>query len=223
MIISEQKPLEEILALVREYSRIFLVGCGDCATICNSGSDVQLREMRDKLHEQGKTVTGMCVPDSTCIAAKLKTATAAHLALLRGSDAILVFSCGLGVQSVRDNDRFGLAVLPGCDTTAGALLDNKGNLLEKCAMCGQCVLGQTFGICPVALCPKGLLNGPCGGMKNGNCELNNNQECAWAVIYKEAQKRNRLDTLKKVQPPRNYKKAVRPHKLVLNKADIQKK
>ena len=36
--------------------------------------------------------------------------------------------------------------------------------------------------------------------------------------YKEAQKRNRLDSLKTVQAPRNYKKSVKPHKLVINKA-----
>lgn len=218
MIVSEQKTFDEILEMLRNYTKIFVVGCGDCATMCNSGGEKEAKLLLGELEKSGKTVTGFCVPDSTCVAAKLKTSLAKHLGDLKRSEAVVVLSCGLGVQSVKDNDRFGLAVVPGCDTTSAAVSDGKGNFIEKCAMCGQCVLDRTFGICPVTLCPKGLLNGPCGGMKNGYCEVDREQECAWAMIYNEARKKNDLGALKKVQEPKNYKKAVKPHKLMADKA-----
>jgi hypothetical protein len=49
-------------------------------------------------------------------------------------------------------------------------------------MCGDCVLDKTAGICPVTTCPKGLLNGPCGGMWNGMCEVLTDHECAHVKI-----------------------------------------
>jgi ferredoxin len=216
MIITEQKPLDEIIESLGGKTKIFLVGCGDCATACKTGGEAQAQQMKALLEEKGKTVTGSCIPDATCVAAKLKTAMAQQMQALRQSEAVIVLSCGLGLQSFRDNDRLKLFAVPGCNTLSGAVLDSQGNLWEKCAMCGQCVLGKTFGICPVALCSKGLLNGPCGGMNKGKCELDAERDCAWVLIYKEAEKRQSLDALKKMQPPRNHKKAMRPHSLVIN-------
>jgi hypothetical protein len=215
MIITEQKLFPEILRSLEKYARVFLVGCGDCATACNTGGQAQLDAMKKSLEEQGKTVTGMCIPDAVCVAAKLKISTAKQMQAMRQADAVLVLACGLGVQSFKDNDRLNLPVFPGCNTMSGAVLDSQGNLWEKCAMCGQCVLGETCGICPVALCSKGLLNGPCGGMNKGKCELDANRDCAWVLIYKEAEKKHALDTLKRIQPARDHKKAMKPHGLIV--------
>jgi ferredoxin len=221
MIITEQKPIAEILESLKGLSKIFLVGCGDCATACKTGGESQLLEIQEQLQKQGMTVVGTCIPDAACVAAKLKTSTAKQMQALRQAEAVLIFSCGLGVQSFKDNDRLNLKVLPGCNTLSGAVLDSQGNLWEKCAMCGQCVLGVTAGICPIALCSKGLLNGPCGGMNKGKCELDPERDCAWVLIYKEAQKKNALHAVKKIQPPRDHKKAMKPHKLVVNQAVSQ--
>lgn len=221
MIITEQKSVAEILESLKGFSKIFLVGCGDCATACKTGGEIQLLAIQEQLQQQGMTVVGTCIPDAACVAAKLKTATAKQMQALRQADAVLIFSCGLGVQSFKDNDRLNLRVLPGCNTLSGAVLDSQGNLWEKCAMCGQCVLGVTAGICPIALCSKGLLNGPCGGMNKGKCELDPDRDCAWVLIYKEAQKKNSLDAVKKIQPPRDHKKAMKPHKLTVNQAVSQ--
>jgi len=218
VIITEQKPLAEILESLAGAAKIFLVGCGDCATSCHTGGEAQVLQLKKLLEAQGKTVVGVCIPDAACVAAKLKLAAVKHMQSMRQADAVVVLSCGLGVQSFKDNDRLGLPVFPGCDTLGGAVLDGQGNLWEKCAMCGQCVLGKTFGICPVALCPKGMLNGPCGGMNKGKCELDPDRDCVWALIYKEAQKKNSLDVFKKIQPPRDHKKALKPHKLIVNQA-----
>ena len=182
MIITEQKPLTEILESLKGLTKVFLVGCGECATTCKTGGQPELLKMKEQLEVQGKTVTGMCVPNAPCIAAQIKTEFAKNLKALREAEAILVLACGLGIQSAKDNDRLGLVVLPGCNTMFGAVLDAQGNFYEKCSMCGECVLDITGGICPITLCPKGLLNGPCGGMNKGKCEVDNEKDCAWGLI-----------------------------------------
>ncbi|MCX5704008.1 MAG: methylenetetrahydrofolate reductase C-terminal domain-containing protein, partial [Candidatus Omnitrophica bacterium] len=162
MIITEQKPIAEIIDSLKGYTKIFLVGCGECAATCKTGGEPELAKMKQLLEEQGKTIVGQCMPSAPCVAAKIKTELAKNMKALREAEAILVLACGLGVQSVKDNDRLGLTVLPCCNTLFGAVLDSQGNFYEKCSMCGECVLDITGGICPITLCAKGLLNGPCG-------------------------------------------------------------
>lgn len=215
MIISQLKPLDELLSSLKEYKKIFLVGCGECATTCKTGGEEEVLKMRQDLEEEGKIITGSCIPSAPCVAAKLKTELAKNLKALRQSEAVLVLACGLGVQSFKDNDRLNLAVLPACDTLFGAVMDAQGNFFEKCSMCSECVLGQTAGICPVTLCPKGLLNGPCGGMNKGKCEVDNQRDCAWVLIYQELEKNKKLESLKEVRAPKDFKKLIRPHKLIM--------
>jgi ferredoxin len=217
MIITEQKPLKEILEALKDYNKIFLIGCGECATTCKTGGEDELKKMKTQLEEQGKTVLGMCIPGAPCVASQVKTELAKNMKALREAEAILVLACGLGAQSVKDNDRLGLVVLPACNTLFGAVMDAQGNFYEKCSMCGECVLDITAGICPITLCPKGLLNGPCGGMDKGKCEVDKDRDCAWVLIYKELEKRKKIDTLKKVQEPKDFKKATKPHKLIIAK------
>jgi ferredoxin len=217
MIISEPKPFAELIDSLKEYRKIFLVGCGDCATACKSGGEPELLEMKKQLEAQGKTVVGMCIPKTACVSAKLKTELAKNMKVLREAQVILVLACGLGAQSVKDNDRLGLLILPANNTVFGAVMDASGNFQEKCSLCGNCVLELTAGICPITLCPKGLLNGPCGGMNKGKCELDNERDCAWVLIFREAEKREKLPTFKKINHPRDFQKTTKPHKLVLSK------
>lgn len=215
MIITEQKLLEQILENLKGYTKIFLVGCGECATTCKTGGKDQLLKMKEELEKQGKTVLGTCIPDAPCVASQIKTEFAKNMKALRQTEAILVLACGLGVQSVKDNDRLGLVVLPACNTLFGAVMDSQGNFLEKCSMCGECVLDITAGICPITLCPKGLLNGPCGGVDKGKCEVDKDKDCAWVLIYKELEKRKKLGQFKKIQAPKDFKKITKPHKLIM--------
>ena len=217
MIITEQKPLKEILETLKDYNKLFLVGCGECATTCKTGGEDELAKMKAELEKQGKSVLGMCIPGAPCVASQVKTELAKNMKALREAEAILVLACGLGVQSVKDNDRLGLVVLPACNTLFGAVMDAQGNFYEKCSMCGECVLDITGGICPITLCPKGLLNGPCGGVDKGKCEVDKEKDCAWVLIYKELEKRGKLDTLKKVQPAKDFKKITKPRKLMMAK------
>jgi len=219
MIITEQKSLEEILGSLKNYSKVFLVGCGECSTTCKTGGKEELENLKLALESRGKIILGSAIPDAPCLASKIKTELAKNMKLLKEAEAILVLSCGLGVQSVKDNDRVGLAVLPGCNTLCGAVMDAAGNFYEKCSMCGDCVLAVTGGICPVTLCPKGLLNGPCGGMNKGKCEVDKERDCAWVAIYQELDKRKCLEEFKKIQSPKDFKKTLKPRKLILVKKD----
>lgn len=217
MIVTEQKPIEKILDSLKDYQKIFLVGCGECATTCKTGGEPELLAMKKLLEEQGKTVLGMCIPPAPCVASQIKTELAKNMKALRETEAMLVLACGLGVQSVKDNDRLGLTVLPSCNTMFGAVMDAQGNFYEKCSMCAECVLDVTGGICPITLCAKGLLNGPCGGMNKGKCEVDQEKDCAWVLIYKELSKKNKLGRFKEIQGPKDFKKSGKPHKLIVVK------
>lgn len=217
MIVTEEKPIQEIMDSLKGYNKIFLVGCGECATTCKTGGKDELIKIQQELEKQGKIIVGSCIPDAPCVASQIKTEFAKNMKALREAEVILVLACGLGVQSVKDNDRLGLLVLPACNTLFGAVMDAQGNFYEKCSMCGECVLDITGGICPITLCPKGLLNGPCGGVDKGKCEVDKDKDCAWVLIYKELEKRKKLDTLRKVQAPKDFKKATKPRNLIMAK------
>jgi len=217
MVITERKPIQSIIDSLENYSKIFIVGCGECATACNTGGEPEVAKMKKDLEAAGKTLTGSCIPSAPCTAASLKSEAAKNLKALKESDAVLVLACGLGVQSFKDNDRLNLPVFPALNTIFGAVMDAKGNFYEKCSMCGECILDKTGGICPVTLCPKGLLNGPCGGMNKGKCEVDKDQDCAWVLIYKELEKNKKLDSLKEIRAPQDFKKSGKPRKLIMTK------
>ena len=135
---------------------------------------------------------------------------------LKGYPGYLSFVLRLGVQSVKENDRFGLDVLPALNSMFGTLMDAKGNFHEVCSNCGDCVLDQTGCICPITRCPKGLLNGPCGGVMKGKCEVDRARDCAWILIYKELEKKGQLDKMKALSQAKDYGKAGKPHKVLVN-------
>ncbi|MEK6568197.1 MAG: hypothetical protein AABZ27_05645, partial [Candidatus Omnitrophota bacterium] len=108
MIVTQRKPLEEILSILKDQNKVFLVGCGECSTTCHTGGEKEVLEMKQLLEAQGKKVTGWVIPNAPCIAAQTKTAFAQNMPALKDAQAILVMSCGLGVQSVKENDRLKL-------------------------------------------------------------------------------------------------------------------
>lgn len=213
MIITEQKPIAEIIDSLKGYVKIFLIGCGECSTTCKTGGEAEIAKMKEALEQAGKLVLGSCIPEAPCIASKVKTELAKNIKPLREAEAVLVLACGLGAQSIKDNDRIGLPIVPACNTLCGALMDAGGNFQEKCSMCAECILANTGGICPVTLCAKGLLNGPCGGMNKGKCETDQEKDCAWILIYKELEKRKKSDELKKIHAPKDFKKALKPRRI----------
>jgi len=218
MIISETKPVVQIIDSLKGYTRIFLVGCGECAATCKTGGEPELAKMKEVLEAAGKRIVGMCMPSAPCVASQVKAEFAKNMKSLREAEAVLVLACGLGAQSVKDNDRLGLAVLPALNSVFSAVMDAKGDFLEKCSFCGECILDKTAGICPVTLCPKALMNGPCGGANKGKCEVDKDIDCAWVLIYKELEKKKKLGDLLEIQKPRDFKKQTKPHRLVTSKS-----
>ncbi len=210
MIITKQKSPESILKMLEAKSKVFIVGCGDCAATCKTGGEPEVKAMAEFLKSHGKTVTATVVPDVTCVTAQAKIAFAKNRDALKDSDCLLVFACGSGIQCIKENDRLNLDVLPGCDSLFASLIDKDGSFQEVCSTCGACVLDLTEGICPVTRCSKGLLNGPCGGQNKGKCEVDRNRDCAWILIYKRMKEKGALDLLKKRMPARNYKKSEKP-------------
>ncbi len=205
MIISQQKPIEEILGYLEGESNIFLLGCKGCAEACETGGEKQVLQMKETLTKEGKNITGTCVIDFLCDKALAKTRLFAHEGKIGKADSILFMTCGIGVQATS-------AVLPkvchpACNTISvgGARGEWRGE--ERCNECGDCLLDMTGGICPLTACTKGLINGPCGGSKDGKCEFEPDvRDCGWMLIYERLKKLNKLDNLKKIIEPKDYAK-----------------
>jgi len=214
MIVTQRKPLEEILNILKDQNKVFLIGCGECSTTCHTGGEKEVLEMKQFLEAQGKKVTGWVIPNAPCIAAQTKTAFAQNMPALKDTQAILVMSCGLGVQSVKENDRLKLEVFPALNSMFGTLMDSKGSFYEVCSNCGECVLDKTGCICPITRCSKGLLNGPCGGVIKGKCEVDRERDCAWVLIYKELERKGQLDKMRALSAPKDYSKTTKPHKVL---------
>ncbi len=216
MIVTEKKPFEEILEALKGKKKIFIIGCGECATTCKTGGEREVLWIKGELEKEGKVVTGWAIPDAPCISAQTRMAFAKNRASIEESEAFLVLACGLGAQSVQENDRIQRPTYIGLNTIFGSILDKSGLVLfERCAMCAECVLNLTGGICPISRCPKGLLNGPCGGTKGGKCEVDRNKDCAWLLIYKRHKELGTLDNMKVSRPPKDYSKLTRPHEIVI--------
>jgi ferredoxin len=212
MIISEQKPFPEILKSLEGEQRIFLVGCKGCAEACHTGGEAQVLEMREKLEKEGKTVTGYTVVDFLCDKALNKFRLSAHEKEISSADSILVMTCGLGIQATaKVVDKI---THPACNTinVGGARGEWRGE--ERCLECGDCVLDYTAGICPLTACTKSLINGPCGGAKNGKCEFEPDvRDCGWHLIYERLKKLNQLDKMRIVLSAKDWSKMRPPPRL----------
>jgi ferredoxin len=212
MIVTEQKPIGEIIEKLKGEKNVFLIGCGECSTTCKTGGEKELIRMKETLTALGINVTGAIIPKAPCVASQVIGGLAKYRKELEGSDSILVMACGLGIQSVKENLRQKKEVHAACNTLFMSTLDRTGNiLLERCSACGNCVLDLTGGICPVTRCPKGLLNGPCGGMNKGKCEVDKDKDCTWVLIYNELKGKGGLSDMRKIQSPRDYSKSIKPH------------
>ena len=218
MIVAEQKSLDEIKTLIGDAERVLVVGCGTCVTVCFAGGAREAAivaaslRMATKLDGNGKDVTDVTA-QRQCeweyldeIAEQIDKA-----------DVVLSLGCGIGVQAIAEHfpNKW---VVPGLNTSFMGLPTEQGVWAERCAACGDCVLGLTGGICPIARCSKSLLNGPCGGSEGGHCEINPDIPCAWQLIYDRLSAMGKLDLLMEIQPPKNWKTARDggPRKIVRN-------
>lgn len=214
MTATEQKAREEILELLQNAQAIFIVGCGDCATLCQTGGETEVAEMTQFLQEQGKIVTGSVIPDSTCQVLDVARLLRQNKEALAAAEAVLVLCCGAGVQSVVENVK-DKPVHPGCNTLFLADTLRLGNLHEWCSACGECIIDEYGGICPVTRCPKGQLNGPCGGTDEGKCEVDSEQDCVWTLIYKRLENvpgKEKIESF--LAKPKDFQKSKHPRRRI---------
>ena len=205
--ITSQKPFDEIKEQLADFDRLFIIGCGTCTTMTETGGIDQVLEMKDKLQELGKRVSGWTVIPTACDE-MTETAMKENSKAIETAGCILAMPCALGVH--RMSLYIDRPVIPALDTLFIAVEDTPGYFHEVCAQCGQCVLGETAGICPITACHKGLVNGPCGGTNNGKCEVDKEKDCAWTLIYQRLRDQGRLDFMRKYYPPRNFQVVPRP-------------
>jgi ferredoxin len=212
--ITKQKPFDELKQQLDRFDRIFIIGCGTCATMTRTGGTEEVLAMSKSLQELGKLVTGSIVIPTACDEIT-EAALSENNGAIKTSNCILVMACALGVHRV--NSYIEKPVIPALDTIFIGIEDSPGDFHEVCMQCGQCILGDMAGICPLTACHKGLLNGPCGGTNDGKCEVDKEKDCAWTMIYQRLSNQGRLDVMRKYQPPKNYQVVPRPRitKLVL--------
>jgi len=204
MIIAEQKSLDEIKGLLAEARKVLIVGCGTCVTVCFAGGEREasvlgsLLRMSSRLDGASRAVADVTV-QRQCEWEYLDTIGER----VAEADVVLSLGCGVGVQALAEH--FPAAVVvPGLNTKFMGLPLEQGVWAERCAACGQCLLGLTGGICPIARCSKQLLNGPCGGSSQGKCEVNPEIECAWQLIYDKLSAQGRLNLLMEINPPKDW-------------------
>ena len=205
--ITKQKSVEEIEQELGGFDRIYIVGCGTCATMTKTGGREEVLKMKEHLQELGKLVTGCTVIPTACDE-MTEVAIKENIGAIENANCILVMACALGVHKL--TTYIDKPVIPALDTLFIGIEDSPGCFQEVCAQCGQCILGQTAGICPLTACHKGLLNGPCGGTNDGKCEVDKEKDCAWTLIYQRLEAQGRLDLMRKQQAPRDYNIVLRP-------------
>jgi ferredoxin len=199
--VTKQKPLEEILPSLGKAKKVFLIGCGTCATICHTGGKAEVLAMKEKLEAEGKKVTGWMVIPTACDELT-REALAQNAEAVESADAILVMSCAFGVQTVTMySDK---PVYPALNTLFVGKEETPGHFIEVCMQCGNCVLATTVGICPLVRCAKSLLNGPCGGSVDGKCEVSPDTPCAWQLIYDRLKALGQLDKMEEIVPVRDW-------------------
>lgn len=218
---ADKKPVEEIIEHIKDKDRILILGCNECVTVCEAGGKKEVAVLASTLRmyflNQGqqkqideRTLERQCDHE--------------YLEEIRDSadtyDAIVSLACGVGVQFTAET-YMQLPVYPGVDTKFLGVTEERGVWTERCQACGQCILAETAGICPVSRCAKRLLNGPCGGATQGHCEINPELPCAWQLIIDRLKALDRLDDYAKLTPIKDWstERAGGPRKVV--REDVQ--
>jgi ferredoxin len=210
--ITRRKSEDDINRLLKDFGRVFIIGCGTCVTLTRTGGEPEVTSMTESLSGQGKLVTGhMIVP----VACDNLTGEAIkeYKPQIDQADALLIMTCAFGVQTIARQVK--KVVIPALDTIFMGKETSLGQFDEICTQCGTCIIGETGGICPVTSCHKGLINGPCGGTNNGKCEIDSRKDCAWTLIYNRLKELNSLDLMRVYQKPRNHQAEPTPGKYIL--------
>jgi ferredoxin len=204
MIVAERKPLEEIIGFIKDCKKILLVGCNECVTVCSAGGKKEVAILASALKmafiKEGRDLEVKEVTlERQCDQEYLEEIRD----IIDQYDAVVSMACGVGVQFMAEKYQT-MPVYPALNTLFMGVSEEMGVWSERCQGCGQCVLGQTAGICPITRCAKRLMNGPCGGSTQGHCEINKDIPCAWQLIIDRLKALGRLDDFDKLMPIKDW-------------------
>ncbi|MBF0104661.1 MAG: methylenetetrahydrofolate reductase C-terminal domain-containing protein [Deltaproteobacteria bacterium] len=205
MIFGEQKPIEALIEKIAGHKKILIAGCATCVAECAAGGEEEVETLAPllsmALRKKGIEISiETCVIEKQCEYEFLEEIAEKILHV----DAVLSLACGIGVQALAERFK-NTPVYPAVNTAALTIREQEGVWATRCVACGDCVLGETFGICPVSRCSKSLLNGPCGGTRSsGKCEISEELDCAWGLIIDRAESCGKTETLITVNKPKNW-------------------
>ncbi|MFP4629484.1 MAG: methylenetetrahydrofolate reductase C-terminal domain-containing protein [Desulfohalobiaceae bacterium] len=221
MIVADKKPFEEIIEQVQGCSKILILGCNECVTVCEAGGKKEVGVLASALRmhfmNQGQEVQ----VDERTLERQCDHEYLDEIKdIAENYQAIVSLACGVGVQFMAEKYH-DVPVYPGVNTCFMGVTEHRGLWTERCQGCGECILAQTGGICPVSRCAKRLLNGPCGGSTDGKCEIHSELPCAWQLIIDRLKALNRLEDFEKLSPIKDWSKerAGGPRKVV--REDVQ--
>jgi ferredoxin len=216
MITGEQKPIHEIREMIGPYKRILVLGCNSCVAECASGGEKETAMLASALRMAAKMEDQDVVIEEKALERQcVKEFVILLDDVVEQYDAVLSLACGAGVQAVGDMFEE-IPVIPALNTGFLGETKDQGYWLENCQGCGDCMLYYFGGICPLSRCSKQLLNGPCGGSMNGQCEVNPDVPCGWQLIIDRLSAFDALERLEKIYPPKDWskKQGVGPRKII---------
>ena len=205
MIVGKQKDFDIIWDMIKNYKRVLVFGCNTCAAVCHEGgnkeAEILASLLRMKALQDKDTIE---IIDSGIERQCEHEFFDSAMEKIDWADAVLSIACGAGVQFSAEKfpDK---AILPGINTTFIGVVDAPGVFTERCAMCGDCILDKTAGLCPITRCSKSLQNGPCGGSNKGFCEVSDETICIWDKIVRKMMDQGRLDDLLEIRKTKNWR------------------
>ena len=205
MITAERKPLEELIDYVKPYKRILLVGCNECVTVCAAGGRKEVGLLASGLHMALlKSGANIEIREHTLERQCDSEYVEELVPMIDGVEAVMSMACGCGVQEVARRFK-SKPVFPALNTKFMGASERQGVWSERCQGCGECLLGRTGGVCPIARCAKQLMNGPCGGSTGGHCEIGEDTDCAWALIWERLKELGQVERYVEITPAKDWR------------------
>ena len=204
MIMAKPKPIEEIIAEIKDFNKVLIAGCDGCVTVCEAGGSKEVQVVASALRLYFTKESKRMEIDETSLTRQCdKDYLHELLDTIDDYDGIVSLACGAGVQFMAEMYRK-KPIFPGVDTCFIGVTEERGVWAERCQACGQCILASTGGICPISRCSKRMLNGPCGGSEKGKCEVSPETDCGWHLIYERLKELGQLDFFAKPTDPKDW-------------------
>ncbi|MHA1264904.1 MAG: methylenetetrahydrofolate reductase C-terminal domain-containing protein [Candidatus Helarchaeota archaeon] len=152
MIITEPKPYEEVKDMAKDFKKLIIIGCQDCSSICQTGGSEQVKELAEKLGQEGHEIVATLMSQNPCDTRVLKRDLKFIEDELGKADAIVSMACGLGSQDIAKlTKELGIKVIPTNNTLFMGQIERLGRYYELCCGCDNCVLFEYDMVCPVVV------------------------------------------------------------------------